>query len=87
MLAFPGMLVGPAQEAGIKVPPDPDNFKPDKFPHFHVFCAAQLGQSMPSWTSHWSNAKIVAGIPKAKLKTITFKELYDLGFEVGYPMP
>ena len=87
MIAFPEMLVAPAEEAGMKVPPDADEFDPKKYPHFAVFCTAQLGAPMPSWTSHWSNAKVVAAISAKKLKTLTFRQLWDMGFEVGYPMP
>ena len=46
MLAFPEMLVSAAKQAGIKTPKDPDNFDRNQFPHFAVFCTAQLCRRM-----------------------------------------
>lgn len=87
MLAFPDMLLAPAQEAGIKVPPDVDDFVKEDFPHFAVYLNAQLGSPLPYPTAHWDNAKIIAGIPEDKIKTVTFKELERLGVSIGYPIP
>ena len=81
------MLIRPAQEAGMKVPSDANDFEIEKYPHFVVYCAVQLGQSMPSWTSHWSNAKVVAAVPKSKILTVTFNDLVAAGLAVGYPIP
>ena len=36
MIAFEGLLVGPAKAAGIKVPDDPEEYDPSEFQHFHV---------------------------------------------------
>jgi hypothetical protein len=83
MIIFPSELVGPAKEAGISVPPDPDNYKPEDFVRFNIFCKMQLGQTMPNDHAHWDNAKIIARIPKEKLKTININELIDMGFQVG----
>lgn len=87
MIASPEILLKPAQEAGIKVPSaeaDFDNFSVEQYPHFHLFCCAQLGSPMPTPTAHWENAKVIAGIPMEKVKTITFKELNERGFQIGY---
>lgn len=81
MLAFPGMLINPAKQAGMKVPEDADNFDPNEFPHFKAFCNIQLGQPMPSPTSHWENAKIVASIPQEKIFTITIGEMLNMGIQ------
>lgn len=78
MIAFPGMLINPAKEAGMKVPENADNFDPKEFPHFKVFCNVQLGRRMPSPTSHWENAKIIASIPQEKIFTITIGELLTM---------
>lgn len=90
MIAFPEMLVEPAEQAGMKVPPhagkhDLDNYDPEEYPHFHVYLTAQLGASMPSWSSHWDNAVMIAAIPADKIKTITYEQLLDMGLQVGYP--
>jgi hypothetical protein len=83
MLAFPGMLVDAAKQAGIKTPPNPDDFSKvkDEYPHFYVFCELQLGHTLYNgMTSHWDNAKIIADIPDDKIRTITCGEIYNLGF-------
>lgn len=82
MIAFPVMLVAPAQEAGIKVPDDPETYDPQQFKHFHLFCCAQLGISMPNSDSHWKNAKVIAGIKEEEIETVTIRQLADLGFEI-----
>lgn len=79
MIAFPSLLLGPASEAGMKVPANPDEFAPDEFPHFQVFCNWQLGRPMPWPTTHWENAKIVAAIPEADIRTITVERLMAAG--------
>jgi len=87
MIAFPSMLIKPADAADMMVPVDPDNYNKDEYPHFYLYCQCQLGQPMPSWTSHWDNAKIIASIPIDKIKTIKWNELLQLGFKVGHPIP
>lgn len=88
MIAFASMLIRPAEEAGMKCPTyqalkdKNDEFNPEKFPHFAVFCNVQLGQAMPSWTAHWENAKIIAAIPEDKIRTITLPELLALGLHI-----
>ena len=52
MITFPDLLTGPAEEAGIPIPGDPEDFNKDDFPHFAVFCSAQLGSPMPRSISH-----------------------------------
>ena len=83
MIALPIMLVGPAEEAGMKVPENPDEYDSVDYPHWHVFLSAQLGIPLPSPASHWHNAKIVADIPNSKIKKVTPENLIELGFEHG----
>lgn len=80
MLAFPGMLVSAATQAGMKVPANPDEFDANEFPHFYVFCEVQLGRRMHPG-AHWTNAEVVAKIPDDKIKSVTFGELVNLGFQ------
>lgn len=92
MIAFPGMLLGPAHEAGIKTPPDnvvdDDNkFDPQEYPHWMVFCNLQLGSSMPTPTAHWENAKVIAAIPEDKIRTMTYQDIMELGFQIGNSTP
>lgn len=82
MIAFPFMLVGPAQQAGILTPPDPENYEPNEFKHWHLFRMVQLGQSMPSPDSHWENAKIIAALPEDDVTTITWEVLKIKGIQV-----
>jgi hypothetical protein len=79
MLAFPSMLLQHAEAAGMKVPPDVDNYEPKEFPHFHVFCNVQLGRSM-NWDEPSHNAEVIAKISDEKIFTITIRDLLTLGF-------
>lgn len=81
MLAFPAMLVEAAKQAGMKVPKDPDKFDPEKFPHFQVFCGAQLGRPLAFWGEHWENAKVVAEVPEKKIRSITIPQLIGKGLK------
>ena len=72
MMAFPGMLVDAATQAGMAVPLDPDRFSNNDFPHFFVFCQLQLGRRM-AWDEHWENAKVIAQIPVEELKKLTLE--------------
>ena len=75
MIAFPSMLLKAAEDAGIKVPDlsmsKNDEFDNNIYPHFAVFCNAQLCRRMSNLAQHWENAKIIAQIPDDKIKTIT----------------
>lgn len=81
MIVFPHMLENAAKEAGMTVPPDAEDFNGDEFPHFRVFCEAQLARPMLSPGEHWENAKIIANISNEKIKTVTIDDLRNLGFQ------
>lgn len=87
MIAFANMLLAPAEQAGIKTPADTENYSRDEFPHFAVFSSIQLGTPMPTPTSHWHNAKVIAGIAEDKIRLVTGEDLTTLGIEVGFPIP
>ena len=79
MMAFPSMLESAAKQAGMSVPPEPDDdFDIEKFPHFHVFCLLQPCRPI-QWGEHWENAKIIAAIPAKKLKTMTLEDFLAKG--------
>lgn len=82
MLAFPGMLVPAAKQANMKVPPNPEEFPSDEFPHFAVFCNAQLARPMSSSTEHWSNAKVIAAVPEDQIRTVCLDDLIERGLTV-----
>lgn len=81
MLAFPSMLIGPATEAGMKTPifGDNDDYDPNEFPHFHVFCAVQLGRRMADMGEHWKNAEVIAAISDEDIKSLTLEDLLSRG--------
>jgi hypothetical protein len=82
MLMFPSMLIPAAKKAGMKVPTfnkGKEQFNADKYPHFNLYCNAQLNRPI-TWGNHWENAKIIAGIPEEELRTITWDKLESLGF-------
>lgn len=83
MIAFPSMLVGCAKEAGIDVPNDIENYDPEGYMKWHIYCAVQLGQSLPYPSAHWDNAKVIAELSEQELKTVTFDDLVEKGLRVG----
>jgi hypothetical protein len=81
MIAFPGMLVEAAKQAGMKVPDEPDGeWNVEEYPHFSIFCNVQLARRV-RWGEHWDNAKVVAAIPQEKLSTVTLSQLIESGLE------
>ena len=83
MIAFPGMLVGAAEKAGMKVPSNPESFDPEMFPHFQAFCNIQLGRSM-GWTDHWTNAEVIASVPEDQIRLVTIADLINLGLTIRF---
>lgn len=79
MLAFPAMLVTAAENAGITVPDDPENYDSDAFPHFSVFCLSQLCRPVVYHGEHWDNAKVIAAIPETEIRQVTLVDLLDRG--------
>ena len=81
MIAFPTMLMAPAEAAGMKIPPDPNNYSAEAFPHFHCFCILQLGRPMKMDGEHWRNAKVIAKIPEERLREMTLVDFLAEGLE------
>ncbi len=77
-MVFPVMLVSSAEEAGIAVPPDPDKFDAEAFPHFQVFCTVQLGRRMTPGED-FGNARVIAALGLKEIKTITLEGLIAKG--------
>ncbi len=80
MIVNPHLISEAAAQAGIKLPPDLENYDKEEYPHWHLFCSAQLGVPIPYWDCHWENAKVIASISEDRVKTITVRELRDAGF-------
>ncbi len=87
MLAFPGMLIGAAKDAGMKVPENCDSFAPSEYPHFYVFCEVQLGAAMPYAGCHFDNARVVAEFSEDAVKKVTPAQLVHRGFAIGSVAP
>lgn len=81
MIALAEMLVEPAKKAGMRVPRDIHKCDKRKYPHWHVFCVVQLGRFMPSPTSHWQNAEVIAKIPDARIRRMSLAELVAAGVQ------
>ncbi len=81
MIAMPELLMRPAEEAGMKVPPDVMDYETHDYPHWHVYTIMQIGRPIIGATSHWTNAKIVAAIPDDVIQNITAGELEAKGFQ------
>jgi hypothetical protein len=86
MIAFPGMLVGPAKAAGMKVPEDPENFVAEEYVRFQIYLAFQLGAPLPYPSAHWDNAKIIAELTDEDLQKVTVGEMMER-LALGYPTP
>ena len=84
MFVFPSMLVPSARQAGIKTPPDPDDYNADEYNKFHMFCCAQLGNPMPYPGVHFENAKVIARLKEDELENMTMGDLEKAGFQIGY---
>lgn len=84
MIINSALLIDPALKAGIKVPDDITTYDPEEYPHWDIYCVVQLELNS---NSNFTNAKIIAKISEDKLKTLTWKELLKLGFEVNIPIP
>ena len=80
MMAFPSMLFDACEKAGIPHPED-DDYIPDEWLRFHLFCLVQLGRPV-RWGEHWENAEVIAKVPEDKIKTITLGELIEMGLHV-----
>lgn len=82
MIAFPGILASAAEKAGMLVPNNPDKWQQfkNKYPHFFVFCAVQLGKSCRYPGEHWDNAKVIAKIPSKDIMKVSLEDLEELGF-------
>lgn len=81
MITFPSLLANAASKSGIMVPQIVDNYSREDYPHWFVFCWAQLGRPMPSPVSHWNNAKLIAGIPANQLKYVSIEDLNKKGLQ------
>ena len=83
MLAFPSMLTEAAKTAGMKTPDlsKTEEWDREAFPHFTVFCGAQLERPMSSPTEHWDNAKIIAAIPDDRIRQMTVADLLAAGLK------
>ena len=83
MIAFAGMLA----PAGMKVPEgdlDEMDYDVEEYPHWHVFCIVQLGASMPSPTSHWDNAKVIAALSDEEIKQVSWDGLIRAGLSIAF---
>lgn len=81
MIALADMLVTFAEGAGMKVPPNADEYDKNKFPHWHVYTTMQLGRRMPSPDSHARNAHLIAKIPAKQIRKLTYGAILAMGFE------
>lgn len=79
MIVSAFMLANTAEQSGIKVPTDPENFNKEEYPHFNVFAIVQSGRPMPTATSHWENARIIADIPDDQINLVTMADLENMG--------
>ena len=82
MIAFTTMLVEPAKNAGMRVPENVEQYDPNEYPHFHVFCTVQIGAALPYPAAFRDNAHVIAGIHESKIRKVTMEDLMSLGLHV-----
>jgi len=82
MLCYPSMLVGPAKDAGMETPEDPEDFSSYDYPHFQVFCVLQLGWSMRPG-AHFDNAKVIAKFSEEQVRSVGKMHFFLAGFETS----
>lgn len=74
------MLTSACEKEGIKYPENPNkDYDATEYPHFTVFCNAQLGRAMQPG-EHWENAKVIAKISEEDIFEVTVDDLRKLGF-------
>jgi hypothetical protein len=81
MMILESMLIDAAGKAGMKVPPDADEFDAAEFPHFRVFCNLQLCRPMKMDGEHFRNAEVIAQIPEERIKTMKLADFLAEGLE------
>ena len=87
MFAFPEMIAPMAEQVGIKVPNELDNYDPNEYVAWHVFSTIQLGASVPYHSAPWDNAAIISAISEEELKVMLWENFELAGIRVGYPIP
>lgn len=83
MIAFVEMLIPAAEQVGMKVPHDPEDYEAANFPHFYVYERMQIGAAIPYAGAHWDNAKVIADIPDDRIKKVMFADIIALGFHIS----
>lgn len=96
MFVFPGMIAGPASEAGIKVPNfrtkrlgvdglPTEDFDPAQYPHFHVLCTLTLGRALDmggGWYDQLKrNARLLLTLDDQRIRSVTVADLRAMGAE------
>ena len=81
MLDHPEELRAAAENAGIEVPDETEEFVISEYPHFALFCYAQLNKPMKFPFDHWTNAKVIAKLSHCGLKEISPQGLFEMGFK------
>jgi hypothetical protein len=86
MITFPEILKAPANKAGIQMPDDVSRYEEyaELYPHFFVFCRMQLGSPMPYPSVHFDNAKIIALFTEEDFLTLTYEDIVNHGFQIGF---
>jgi hypothetical protein len=79
MIVFASALKFHAQNVGMRVPEDVQDYDALQFPHWYVYCLLQLGRPIVG-DSVARNARIIADIPHNRIEKISYNEIVDLGF-------
>lgn len=78
-----GTLAQTALNSGIPIPPDIEDYNAEEYPHFFLFIHAQLCRTLPKDcpSAHWDNARLIAGIPTARIGQTSIADLEALGLK------
>lgn len=83
MFCFRGMFRPHIENSKLKMPENFDEYNPEEYPYFHVFMLMHLARPIDIAALE-SNANIIASISEEDIKTVTPKDLFDMGVELGY---
>ena len=78
-------LMLPALKAGIKVPPDLNDYCADEYAHWYLFCGMQLNSAIPTPGIEWENAVLISKLTEEQANIVTWNQMLSMGFQIGLP--
>lgn len=80
---YPEMFRSHINGSKLKQPKNYESFDQEKYPHFDVFIKSHLGNVFDT-ADLKNNANIIASIPDEKIKTVTYRDLINMGVRFAH---